>query len=895
MSNDWDRMGDLFHEALQRAPEQRGAFLAEACADNPELQREVVEMLGAHRETGRLLVEERLLDAGEVPAGRLVGQRIGAYRLDRLLGRGGMGDVYLAERCDGQFSHQVAFKLVRESAAGPRTAARFHQERQILAQLDHPSIATLLDGGVTDDGRPYLVMQYVDGEPITDYCRGRNLGLRERLALFDTVCQAVHFAHTNFIVHRDLKPANILVTSAGEVKLLDFGIAKLLDEPQPGETVALDRVLTPEHAAPEQITGRPVTTATDVYALGVLLYELLTGERPFALSGSSPTEIERTICGSVPTPPSARPGHGRRALRGDLDNIVLMALRKEPERRYQSARELADDVAGHLSGRPVRARPDTLAYRAGKFVRRNRWGVAAAAMVLVLGGAFVVTTGVQSRRVAAERDRARAEQDKAERVVDVLAGLLAGADPHTAPGGRTPDREEFIALIEQSVDDLAGQPAVQARLWQLLAGVHQSRSRIGEAHENLAKALAIYESEPGDVLAAARIRHAQAMLTLQSEGAAAAEPLLRASLARQRQLLGDAHLDVATARQDLAGALVHSRPDEAFNLLEDARRRIDGQAQRDPIRVAGFYNSLGGLLIARGDNERARQSFEGALDLMTDRLGPEHPDVLTVTHNLAASLGGAGRWDEAEAVNRRVLAARERVLGPETRAVAETRNALANTLAQQGRFDEALAAFAIAEEIFTRTLGEGSASVANVQRNMGVVRAVQGRPAEAMVLLDRSLAGDAARGETQSMVVVRKRGDRALALYALGETEAGLREARRAVAVADSLARDPDDPYRADLRTFLVTILLAEGRWEEAEAEVRAAVAIRDTRTPDPHPALARDRCLLAAALAAQGRAGEARPILQAHQATALGWGLLHPLQRELIVAALASSNITKN
>lgn len=347
----WSRLGELFHAALATPAPERAAFLDAACAGDQDARREIEAMLDAHEGPSRLHVEDRLLSDGD-PADPLLGRTIGAYRLVSLIGRGGMGDVYLAERDDAQYERRVAFKLIRPGLARRGATERFLRERQILAQLEHPNIAMLLDGGMTDDGHPYLVMQYVDGEPITEWVRRRKLPLRGRLELFRTVCETVQAAHNNLVVHRDLKPANILVTEGGEVRLLDFGIAKLLDETDADTTIALDRVLTPTHAAPEQVRGQPVTTATDVYSLGVLLYELLTDERPFEVDQRSATAIERSICEAEPGPPSRRRPDRRRALRGELDNLVLTAMRKEPDRRYQSARELDEDVANHLQGRP---------------------------------------------------------------------------------------------------------------------------------------------------------------------------------------------------------------------------------------------------------------------------------------------------------------------------------------------------------------------------------------------------------------------------------------------------------------------------------------------------------------------------------------------------------------
>jgi len=365
--------------------------------------------------------------------------RIGPYRLLRTLGIGGMGEVFLAERADAEFEQQVAIKVVTGGAFSRNVQSRLKTERQILAHLDHPNIARLLDGGSLPDGTAYLVMEYVDGVPIDAYCDSNRLDLAARLKLFQTVCEAVHYAHQNLVVHRDIKPSNILVTAAGVPKLLDFGIAKLLDERQAVHNTLLVtqadlRIMTPDYASPEQIRGQPITTTSDVYVLGVLLYRLLAGCGPFVLASTRLPDIERAICEKDPAAPShavhndespraraiaearkTSAGRLRRALRGDLDNIVLMAMRKEPERRYGSSQQLASDIQRHLDGKPVIARRDTLRYRATKFARRHWLPVSAGVGVFMLIFAFAVTTYVQTLHIAAERDRVAEQRERTER------------------------------------------------------------------------------------------------------------------------------------------------------------------------------------------------------------------------------------------------------------------------------------------------------------------------------------------------------------------------------------------------------------------------------------------------------------------------------------------------
>src|SRR5271169_1370660 len=440
------------------------------------------------------------------------GDRIGPYRVLRTLGVGGMGEVFLAERADAAFEQQVAIKVVYGGSFARGVQSRLKIERQILAQLDHPNIAHLLDGGTLPEGRAYLVMEYVDGIAIDTYCDSNRLDLGARLKLFQIVCAVVHYAHQNLIVHRDLKPSNILVTAAGVPKLLDFGIAKLLDERQAGQhTLAMThadiRLMTPDHASPEQVRGQPITTSSDVYVLGVLLYKLLAGTGPFLISSVRLAENERAICEKDPRPPSqtvrrddseesrsiaesrsTTPKRLARGLAGDLDNIVLMAMRKEPERRYASAQQMSSDIQRYLEGRPVIARRDTWSYRSSKFVRRH-WlpvaaGVGAAALVL----AFAATTYMQSLRIAAERDRvaqqrerAEHERARAEEVSSFLVNLFKLSDPEENRGNQVTARELLDSGAKRLQAGLQDQPETKAALLSTVGAVYDSLGQYQDA------------------------------------------------------------------------------------------------------------------------------------------------------------------------------------------------------------------------------------------------------------------------------------------------------------------------------------------------------------------------------------------------------------------------------
>ncbi len=492
----WQTVRSILERALEIEPEKRGDYLSEACGDDATLRSEVEALIAADENAAgeeflaRPAVEAAGLDS-EASETSALGQRIGAYQVVEQVGHGGMGVVYRAVRADDTFRKEVAIKLARSGLGDHLATRRFKAERQILANLDHPHIARLLDGG-SSEGRPYVVMEYVRGVPIDDYCDARKLPVRERLELFRAVCGAVAYAHQRLVIHRDIKPANILVTEEGQPKLLDFGIAKILDpREQAGDaTVTLVRMMTPEYASPEQVRGNPISTATDVYSLGVVLYGLLTGRRPYRITSRSPHEIAQAVLEAEPDKPStaigreeaasaesvsrargASPERLRRRLRGDLDNIVLKALRKEPERRYHSVEQFSEDIRRYLVGLPVIARPDTFAYRAGKFVRRHKAAVLAASLVVVaLVGGIAAT---MREAYIARLERSRAEQRFSD-VRELANSLLFEVhDAIENLPGSTPARKILVDRGLQYLDKLAKESGGDLSLQRELAAAYE--------------------------------------------------------------------------------------------------------------------------------------------------------------------------------------------------------------------------------------------------------------------------------------------------------------------------------------------------------------------------------------------------------------------------------------
>src|SRR3984885_9291410 len=536
------------------------------------------------------------------------GDRIGPYRILRTLGVGGMGEVYLAERADAEFEQQVAIKVVHGSLRGVQS--RLKVERQILAQLDHPNIAHLLDGGSLPDGTAYIVMEYVDGVPIDVFCDSNRLDINARLRLFQTVCAAVHYAHQNLIVHRDLKPSNILVTAAGVPKLLDFGIAKLLDDRQSSlHTVAVThadlRVMTPDHASPEQVRGQPITTSSDVYVLGVLLYKLLCGASPFVIPSMRLSEIERAICEKDPLPPSQTVGDDsaesnsmaeargttakrlKRSLVGDLDNIVLMAMRKEPERRYGSAEQLASDIQRYLDGKPVIARRDTVSYRTSKFVKRHWLPVSAAAAATFVVIAFSISTYVQSVRIAAERDRveqqrevAEHERARAEEVSSFLVNLFKLSDPGENRGNQVTAREILDSGAKRLQAGLQDQPATKAALLSAVGSVYDSLGQFQDALPLLDESL---------------------QLQAQSQDRSRVDTLLE---------LGRARIGAG----DLPGA-------EAP--LQEALHTAQRDSGASSVQTGHSLWSLGMLRFEQGRNAEAKDLYIRSLHILDDSRAPQ--------------------------------------------------------------------------------------------------------------------------------------------------------------------------------------------------------------------------------------------------------------------------------
>ncbi len=668
----------LFEEALERPAADRPAFLEARAAGDRVLQVEVLELIRAHEraEAGfkSPVSASALIDAvtGE---DRWIGRRVGAWQVVRLVGVGGMGAVYEAVRADDQFRKRVAVKFLHQNAGSVVAISRFKAERQILANLNHPNIASLVDGGVTDDGQPFLVMEFIDGQSITRWADERKLSLRARIGLMQQVCAAVQSAHQGLVVHRDLKPGNILVTSEGQVKLLDFGIARLLtpegDADQP-LTFAGHRSFTPDYAAPEQVRGLPVGTTADVYALGVVLFELLTGRRPFDFKGKLLAEIEEVVCKQPP--PHAE-------VDADLDAIVQMALRKEPGRRYGSADLFARDLEYYLAGRPVSARPDGVTYRMGKLMRRRKLETAAIALAIVSLVVGLVATTRQARR-------AEAQSRRAEQVTAFLTTMLGSANP--ASLGRDVTVREVLDSAAVHADTLHNSPALEGEVRTIIGSTYMALGEFEAGEAQLGRAVSAYRTQApsGDYttgIALTRQSHALEYLGRYED----ADSVLHLASAVFVTHPHTDPLEQATFLDHRARILQRlGQNAEANPLLQRALSLTLQYAPGRDSLLAYAYVNLGHVTSELGQHQAAESLYVLGIAAARRAYGNEHPELAAMLSPYATVLERVGKVPQSDTVFLQVLAMRRKLLGPEHPEYAWTMFNYADLLLMQKRYAE---------------------------------------------------------------------------------------------------------------------------------------------------------------------------------------------------------------
>jgi len=758
----WQEISPYLDQALSLPEAERAAWLESFRAEKPELADVLRELLKEHGALGR----EHFLERGPMEAKNevfLPGRMLGSYRLISPIGQGGMGSVWLAERSDGRFERRVAVKFLNFAVVAQGGAERFKREGRILGQLAHPHIAELIDAGLTPNDEPYLVLEYIDGEPIDQYCDQHTLNFDARIKLLLDVLGAVAHAHANLIVHRDIKPSNVLVRNDGQVKLLDFGIAKLLpsDEmPSAATQITLEGggALTPYFAAPEQVTAGTITTATDVYALGVLSYLLLTGQHPAGRGPRSPADLVKAITETEPlrasdTVTSADdaksvaerratvPERLRRQLRGDLDTILGKALKKNPGERYGSVVTLADDLQRYLNQQPISARPDTLRYRTAKFVRRNRAAVAFSVFALIAVIAGLAGTLIQARSARRQRDSALRERDRANRVTGFITNMFKVSDPSEARGNSITAREILDKASKDIYTGLSKDPELQAHMMSVMGDVYDDLGLYPRAESLLTRAVEIRQGVLGskhpDTLASKRLLG----WVLQEEGRyAEAEKLQRETLEDDRRVLGSDHPDTLSSINSLAGTLYGERRYvEAENLYREAfdvRRRVLGPD--DPSTLSSM-NSLGASLIMEGRYTDAEKLMRETLEIERRVLGPDHPSTLVSMSNLADTLREEGRYAEAEKLQRETLEIERRVLGPEHPTTVNAMNNLGRIVKRQGRYAEAETLWRQALDVNRRVLGPEHPRTADLVYNLGCIAALKGNRAQALALIRQAV------------------------------------------------------------------------------------------------------------------------------------------------------------
>ena len=881
----WRRAESLFEAAFGLPAGGRRAYLAEACDDDAELREYVAALLESGPDLDERLDQtvgeaiHRAFDESETPA-ELAGEMIGPYRVLRTLGSGGMGVVYLAERADEQFDQLVAIKVGRHRLVDPQTELRLKNERQILSDLDHPNIARLFDGGTTRDGVPYLVMEYIDGIRVDTYCDLHRLHVRQRLALFQTICAAVHHAHENLIIHRDIKASNILVTADGVPKLLDFGIAKLTDaqgEATAGLTQEGVVIMTPENATPEQVRGEAITTATDTYALGLLLYNLLTGVKPYAVEGFAPREIAQAVCFDPASKPSLKLEQARRdaarrseletigrdrgvslerlvkLLRGDLDTILLNALRKEPVRRYRSVNALANDIDLHLQDMPIVARSDSLRYRAGKFVRRHYAAVGTAAAVALTLAVFSIVLTIQNEQIRQERDTAR-------EVSQFLEDIFMAPDPTQARGADTTAKEILAAGENRIRGRLGERPEILATLLGTIGRVYFSLGDYQRSDDALTEALTLRrriggesatavattmndlartkiwlaEFEPAEsLLYQARHINERAFGAVSPEVAAnlsnlaelylkvddlqQAESLAEASIDVYRRLGADYSIELAASKAALARILqVRGDLDRTESLLLDAIATVRQSEGDNYPSIAYYLQNLGVLQRFKGDLAAAAETTRQAVDAARRILGEKHDMVAATLVDQGTLLHLYGDHDHAEAAMREGLALYVETRGVSHPSVAYTKTVLGMLLHDKLEITEAETTLRDALDIYETALGEENQYVASVLTELGAVLNSDGRAAEALPLLERALRIRLADYPEDHELSAAARAEYGDALTRLGRYEAA---ERALVASANALK---DHPGRRRQRTQRALARLYELSNATPATEVRA-------------------------------------------------------------------------
>jgi tetratricopeptide (TPR) repeat protein len=888
----WERIQQIFDQASQLPPDNRQAWVADACQGDRTLYLQVESLLLALDQEGGFLEKQIASYATRVTAGGPP-ERIGAYRVLSEIGRGGMGAVYSADRADGQYQRRVAIKLVQGGpASGPELRRRFGMERQILAGLQHPNIAQLLDAGITDDGIPYLVMEHVEGVRIDQFCDSNALSLRARIELFRQVCSAVQYAHRNLVVHRDIKPSNILVTREGVPKLLDFGIAKLLRESdttlsalEPAAmalTAPAERPMTREYASPEQIRGLPITTATDVYALGIVLYGLLTGRYPFEAARSDFIALERAICETEPRPPSAAVSQlgdlGLTSrLHGDLDSIVLKAIRKEPGERYVSVEHLSEDLSRYLDGFPVMARRGTRRYRAAKFIRRHRWGMTAATVFVFLLVAFGTGMSLLAARLARERTRSNLEAVKARQAEqtteavnnflqdDLLAQASASHQAGLGPNAKAdPDLTVRTALdrAAAAIDGKFGQqPLVEASVRRTIGQAYANLGLLPECQHQWERSLDLLQRFSGkqsaDTLDAMRLL---GDLYMREGKYAQAQPLYREALEMDRRALGPQHPVTIGVMYSLG--VLYTRQgnySQAETLLAETlelSRRVSGEMNGDTV---GLMRDLANVYSEEGKYDQAEPLFQNALEIEHRLFGPEYNDILVTKLYLGRLYARQGKYTEAEQLGVDALNSSRRVLGEAHSTTAFLTSLVANVYLDEGKYREAQVLYERALDLDRHIFGDENPNTLTALSDVARIHLLEGTYTDAERLYTRTLELRRRISGEEHPSTLRLMGD----LATLYDREGRYGEEEALLAATSSVQRrvlGDSHPETLSQLSALGRVQLRQAKYAEAETTLRAALDTFRKASPDTWQ---RYNCesLLGRSLAGRKKFAEAEPL----------------------------------
>ncbi len=751
-SERWHKIKQIFNDALELSKSEREQFVQKSCSGDPELQQEILSLLNAYESSEFLETSPNILLSrafSDPSEDNKTGTKVGPFKILEILDHGGMGSVYLAERDDGQFKQKVALKLLRIGFTSQNQTRRFLAERQILASLNHENIAQLYDGGITSDGQPWFAMEYVEGKPIDKYCDDHNLTINQRIDLFISVCKAVQNAHRQLIVHRDLKPSNILVTNTGKVKLLDFGIAKILNQDKfSPDNLPLTRTgllpLTPAYASPEQVRAESITTASDIYQLGIVLYELLCGCRPYKVTGRTPSEIEHIICEEQPTRPSTAITklpqsqnevphkitssrrtsleHLRKRLRGDLDTIIMKCLRKEPERRYESVDKLTTDLRYYLNGHPVTAHANSLTYRTSKFIQRHTVGVAATAAIILLLIGYAITITWHSQRTRSALKQSQQEMAKAEQVTDFLMTLFEANDPEETLG----DTITADMLLEKGVrqaEALSDQPAVQAQMLDLTGRIYMNLGQYDKANVLLEQALNLRE----DNFAAphpdiSESLHNIGVLFWENGKYKESEVYLRQALNMKMRLFGDSHESLPETLTALAVILKERRKfEEAEPLYYKAlniNRKIHGNQHES---VAYNLNNIGNFLESQGEYQRAEKLYLESLKLYRALYGNQHPDVAARLTNLGRIKEITGDFRTSISHHREALKIRRSILDHNHPDIAESLYHLGRVMIDLEEYDNAEKNLKLALKIQKKALSPLHPNTSQTLNSLGIL------------------------------------------------------------------------------------------------------------------------------------------------------------------------------